>query len=147
MRGVEFKAENVLPGDIVKMSDGNLYVITEARETDGSIILNGVPYIPAQEKTMKIQLQNNLWVFSDSRQYVLKRFTGVNAKGEETYTNLGFFTNLGNLVKAAIRTGLQGDEIDTLQKLADRIEEIAEAVFENYGELPPPTVLPVSDFD
>lgn len=43
MRGVEFRVEDVRPGDVVKMSNGKMYRVKKVEEVGGGIKLIGYP--------------------------------------------------------------------------------------------------------
>jgi molybdopterin/thiamine biosynthesis adenylyltransferase len=76
---------------------------------------------------MKVQIENNLFLESDERQFILKEYSGKKDKdGKETFKILGFFGTAQQALKAFARMKIKQSTAVTLSELVldvNRIEE------------------------
>jgi hypothetical protein len=76
---------------------------------------------------MKVQIENNLFLESDERQFILKEYTGRQDKdGKDIFKIHGFFGTVQQALKAFTRMKIKQSTAETLSELVldvNRIEE------------------------
>jgi hypothetical protein len=72
---------------------------------------------------MKIHIQDSLYIESDSRQYIVKEYTGKHSKetGEELYKVHGYY---GSLVQAANKIIKMKIDQSTAKNLSELVQDI-----------------------
>lgn len=82
---------------------------------------------------MKIHVQDNIYIESDDRQFIIKKYGKKDKNGNDTYTSLGYFTTLESVCKYLIRLKVFESQATTIKELLDdyrRIEkEIKQLIF------------------
>lgn len=74
---------------------------------------------------MKVHIKESLYIESDSKQFILKRYTGKQGeKGNELFITLGFFGSLASVIKYLIKMETMESEATTLKDLLVDIERI-----------------------
>jgi hypothetical protein len=74
---------------------------------------------------MKVLIQDNLYLVSDERQYILKEYTGqFDKKGNEVVKIIGYFGRVGQALKHVVKMNIMKSEAATLNELVKDIEQI-----------------------
>jgi hypothetical protein len=74
---------------------------------------------------MKVLIQDNIYIVSDERQYVLKEFTGqFDKKGNEVVKILGYFGKVSQALKHVVKMNIMKSDATTLRELVADIEQI-----------------------
>lgn len=66
---------------------------------------------------MKINIKDNLYITSDSRQYILSQYTGVDKEGKDTYKALSYHTSLDGALKGFANREMLNSEAETFSEL------------------------------
>jgi hypothetical protein len=78
---------------------------------------------------MKVHIEGQLYLESDSMQFILKEYTGNKDKHErETFKTLGFYTNIKSALNAVIKQKIMQSTAQTLLELHEEIKRIEYAV-------------------
>jgi hypothetical protein len=79
---------------------------------------------------MKVQIENNLYIESDSLQYIIKEYTGKVSTDEKTgketelYNTLGYYTNVKSCVKHILNMKIKESTASTLSELLEDVKRI-----------------------
>jgi hypothetical protein len=80
---------------------------------------------------MKIKVEDNLYIESDSLQFYIRKYSGKTDKdGRETYNVLGYFSSLNQAVKHLIKHKLMKSSATTVQELLDDLKRIENRINE-----------------
>lgn len=72
---------------------------------------------------MKVQIEGNIYLESDSMQFILKEYTGAvsvdknTGKETEVYNTIGYFTNVQSALMRLLRMKLMSSTVGTLDAL------------------------------
>jgi hypothetical protein len=84
---------------------------------------------------MKVLVQDNIYIVSDERQFILKESTGkFDDKGNELYKNLGYFGKVNQALKHLVKLNIMKSEAKNVSELiadVERIESKIEHLFNN----------------
>lgn len=80
---------------------------------------------------MKIAVGNNTFIESDSRQFIIKKYTGaIDKEGNEISTSLGYYNTLGRAIKGLVKTKLLESEATTIKELLETLNRIEKEIDE-----------------
>lgn len=80
---------------------------------------------------MKIQIEDKLFIESDERQFIVKRYNGkFDDKGMEGYKPLGYFSKLTQAVKFLVKQELMKSNAETIGELLSDLERIEKRIEE-----------------
>lgn len=80
---------------------------------------------------MKISLGNNMFIESDSMQFMIKKYTGaVDKEGKEIGTSLGYFSNLNAALKGLIKIRLLASTATSIKELQEDLNRIEKEIDE-----------------
>ncbi len=83
---------------------------------------------------MELKLNEYYRVTSDSRQYILQRFTGnYNEDGNEIRTNIGYYGTIKQLVRSLIEKEIKTSKISDLEALVKYVNDLSDT-YESYLE-------------
>lgn len=78
---------------------------------------------------MKVLIQDNLFIESDEKQYILKEYTGKFDKSEKEVVKIhGYFGRVSQALKHVVKLNIMKSEATTLQELVKDIEQIDEKI-------------------
>lgn len=81
---------------------------------------------------MKVQVKANVYIESDSNQFIIKEYTGgVDKHGKEIYKTVGYYTNVRDCLKRFLVMEVKDSTAKTLAELREdvlRIEQYIEKV-------------------
>jgi len=74
---------------------------------------------------MKVQIEGQLYLESDERQFVLKQYNGkTDDKGKELFQSKGYFSSIEGAIKHLVKMKLMDSTSSTLSELLREIENI-----------------------
>ncbi|GIP55926.1 hypothetical protein [Paenibacillus vini] len=74
---------------------------------------------------MKVQIEGQLYLESDERQFVIKQYNGkVDDKGKELFQAKGYFSSIEGAIKHLVKMKLMESTSTTLGELLREIESI-----------------------
>lgn len=74
---------------------------------------------------MKVQIEGNLYLESDERQFVLKQYNGkIDDKGKELFQAKGYFSSIEGALKHIVKMKLMDSTVATLSELLREVNEI-----------------------
>jgi polyhydroxyalkanoate synthesis regulator protein len=79
---------------------------------------------------MKIQLSEKVFLESDSMQFIIRKYTGrIDEKTQqETYTNLGYFSNFKSALKHIVKMDLLESDLESFVDVQDRLNAIEKKI-------------------
>jgi len=78
---------------------------------------------------MKIAVGNNTFIESDTRQFIVKKYTGaIDKEGNEISTSLGYYNTLGRVIKGLVKTKLLESEATTIKELLETLNRIEKEI-------------------
>lgn len=80
---------------------------------------------------MKIQIENKLYIESDDRQFIIKKYTGTFDKTDpekELFKPLGYYGTLRQAVKAIIKMKLMKSDATTIKELLNELTRIEDEI-------------------
>lgn len=82
---------------------------------------------------MKVHIEGQLYLESDSMQFILKEYTGNKDKHErETFKTLGFYTNIKSALNAVIKQKVMQSTAQTLTALHEEIKRIEQMISSEF---------------
>lgn len=83
---------------------------------------------------MKIQIEENLYLESDARQYMFKRYSGKFDKtGNETYSVVGYYPNVNLAINSLVEMKIKESNATTLKELQKDVADIKTYVKEKIN--------------
>ncbi|WP_371318221.1 DUF5405 family protein [Paenibacillus elgii] len=83
---------------------------------------------------IKVKIENNLYIESDSLQFIIKEYTGTkNVKGADKYITHGYFASLGQAVKHLVKMKVDQSTATTLCELVQDMKRIEEYIHSKIG--------------
>ena len=87
-----------------------------------------------------IKLVNDLYLDADKLQFILKlRMVNQNKDsknyGEEYFNNVGYYPNLGDLMKSAALYGIRRSDFDTLKQIEKTLNDIKKEMNININKI------------
>ena len=78
---------------------------------------------------MKVQIENNLYIESDERQFILKEYTGKQSfdkdgKATDLYKTHGYFPDVAGALNKVVKMKIMDSTARTLSELVTAIQEI-----------------------
>ncbi|ANY69737.1 hypothetical protein BBD42_27025 [Paenibacillus sp. BIHB 4019] len=78
---------------------------------------------------MKVQIEGNLYIEHDGRQFIIKQYTGkLDSKGSEAYAAIGYYTKLEFAIKRLVQLKISESTAATLRELLTEVESIGEYI-------------------
>lgn len=78
---------------------------------------------------MKIDLGNQLFIESDTMQFIIKKYTGkFDKEGNGTYKVLGYFSSIKSALKHLVKVKLLESDVTTVKELIVKMEEIEKEI-------------------
>lgn len=83
---------------------------------------------------MKIHIEDNLYLESDARQYMLKRYSGkLDKEGNETYSVVGYYPDVNLAINSLIEMKIKESNATTLKELKEDVADIKTYVKEKIN--------------
>lgn len=82
---------------------------------------------------MKVQIENNLYLESDGRQFIIKEYTGKHDKnGNETYKVHGYYSNINYALKKLFQMKLMESTHMTIGELVQHVQNIEQYIMSEF---------------
>lgn len=82
---------------------------------------------------MKVQIENNLYLESDGRQFIIKEYTGKHDRnGNKIFKVHGHFSNLSYAFKKFFRMKLEESTLLTLGELVEHVQNIEQYIMSEF---------------
>jgi hypothetical protein len=77
---------------------------------------------------MKVHIEDNIYLESDERQFIIKKYTGsINKQtNQEVFVPLGYYSQLESVVKALVRMKIRQSSATTFEELIQDLKRIEE---------------------
>lgn len=87
---------------------------------------------------MKVKIENNIYLESDERQFILREYAGktyTNKKGEEieSSTVIGYYPSVKMAVDSLVKKKLLESNATTLKELSEEVENIGQFIREKLS--------------
>lgn len=74
---------------------------------------------------MKVQIEGNLYLESDDKQFIIKQYNGsVDKQGKETFTPKGYFSSVEGAMQYLLKMKIKESAATTLSELLRDVREL-----------------------
>lgn len=78
---------------------------------------------------MKVHIEGNIYIESDSSQFIVKEYTGkLNGKGKDHFIPHGYFSTIAQAVKKIINLKIKASTAKNLQELVQDVKRIEDFI-------------------
>jgi hypothetical protein len=85
---------------------------------------------------MKVHIEDNIYLESDSNQYVVKKYSGrVDKKGKPHYTVLGYYTSLKQVILGLLKLKTKESNATNLEELRKDILRFEKEIHDKLGDV------------